>query len=223
MTDADRRCPTPTRPSPPRDGSAARSRSSSTRSGSPTRATSAASGLGLRGDDAVRGGRRGAARDRALADGARPSAACSSSRWRAPGVELIVGHAARPAVRSGRRSSGSAGSSTEVLDDVAIRLAPLDRADAPWRCSTSSAARRLLDGVRGAPAGRSRRGRRHARRRSAGSAVERPDIARGRPQPGDRRPGRRDRRRRARRRSRQPADDRRAVVLPRRRRRGASA
>ena len=67
-----------------------------------------------------------------------------------PGIELIVGlrrdSSFGPAV-----IVGLGGVLAEVLDDVAIRLAPVDAAEA-LSMLDSLRGRRLLDGVRGAPA-----------------------------------------------------------------------
>ena len=80
----------------------------------------------------------------------RRSAGCSSSRWPPPGIELIVGLRRDPQFGP-VVLVGLGGILAEVLDDVAIRLAPVDAARRRCRCSTTCAAARLLDGVRGRP------------------------------------------------------------------------
>lgn len=66
-----------------------------------------------------------------------------------PGLELIVG-ATRDALFGPTVMVGLGGVFTEVLDDVAIRLAPLDRADA-LAMLDDLRGRVLLDGARGRP------------------------------------------------------------------------
>ena len=148
--------------------------------------------LGLRGDDAVYGaaltlletGRRHNLTVRGLL--VEPMAA--------PGVELILGLRRDPQFGPAVLV-GLGGVLTEVLDDVAIRLAPLDAAAAGAMLDDLRGAR-LLGGVRGRPAGRSGGRRGHAGgARSPGDGA--PRYPRGRPEPGHRIGRGRDRGRRA--------------------------
>ena len=81
---------------------------------------------------------------------ASPSAASSSSRWRRAGIEIIVG-GRRDAVFGPAVLVGLGGILAEVLDDVAVLLAPVTvrRGRGPARGHSRGAA--LLRGVRGAP------------------------------------------------------------------------
>ena len=115
--------------------------------------------LGLVGDEAVRGGRRRAARCGPPARRAtrpRPPRGADGATRR---VELIVGLERDPPFGPAC-SSASAASSPRSLDDVAIRLAPVEPRRARSRCSTSCAA----------PA--ARRGRAAGRQSTAAAVAE---------------------------------------------------
>ncbi len=104
--------------------------------------------LGLSGDDAI----RGAATD-LLAIARRHGLDARGllvEPMADPGVELIVG-LRRDALFGPAVMVGLGGVLAEVLDDVAIRLAPVDRA-AALAMLDDLRGRRILDGVRGGPA-----------------------------------------------------------------------
>ena len=104
--------------------------------------------LGLGGDEAI----RVAARD-LLATAERHGLAARGllvEPMAAPGVELIVG-LRRDAQFGPAVMVGLGGILAEVLDDVAIRLAPVGRAEA-LAMLDDLRGRRILDGVRGSPA-----------------------------------------------------------------------
>jgi len=104
--------------------------------------------LGLVGDEAI----RVAARD-LLATAERHGLAARGllvEPMAAPGVELIVG-LRRDAQFGPAVMVGLGGILAEVLDDVAIRLAPVGRAEA-LAMLDDLRGRRILDGVRGSPA-----------------------------------------------------------------------
>ena len=90
-----------------------------------------------------------------------------------PGVELILGLRRDPQFGPAVLV-GLGGVLTEVLDDVAIRLAPLDAA-AAGACSTSCAARGCSTASAAGPPSTGRPSW-PCSWRSAGSAMERPDI-----------------------------------------------
>ena len=83
----------------------------------------------------------------------------------APGLELIVGLRRDP-LFGPAVLVGLGGILAEVLDDVAIRLAPVTPR-AAMSMLDDLRGRRLLDGVRGRPGHRPRGGRRDARRARA--------------------------------------------------------
>ena len=172
--------PTP-RSRPPGRSAAMPSPSSSTPPGSPTRATSGWSRLGLVGDERVR-----AAADDLLrpADGtASTSAGLLVEPMADPGVELIVGLRRDPSFGPAVMV-GLGGVLAEVLDDVAIRLAPVTPARR-WPCSTSCAARASSTAC---AAGRRSTAPPSPSSSSALVAAGRraPRHRRGRPQPGHR-------------------------------------
>ena len=103
--------------------------------------------LGLRGDDAVYGAALGL-----LETGRRHGLAIRGllvEAMAAPGLELILGLRRDPQFGPAVLV-GLGGTLTEVLDDVAIRLAPLDDASAGAMLDDLRGAR-LLRGVRGRP------------------------------------------------------------------------
>ena len=160
---------------------AARSRSSSTRRSSPTRATPAGSCSSLADGAAIE-----LAVDALLAAAARAGVEPRGllvEPMAAPGVELIVG-GRRDAVFGPAVLVGFGGILAEVLDDVAVLLAPVGRAEVVDRLAgpawIGAAARRPRLGCR-----RRRRGR---RRRGGGGrpARRRPGDRGDRPQPGHR-------------------------------------
>ena len=151
--------------------------------------------LGLHGDE-----RRPRGRDRDARLGATPPGSRSSGLlvepMAAPGVELILGLQRDPLFGSAVLV-GLGGVLAEVLDDVAIRLAPVTPR-AAMSMLDDLRGRALLDGVRGRPGHRSR-GRRVDARRARTSGRRSAGRPRGRPQPGHRVADGRHRRRRARR------------------------